>query len=187
MHTTQASLLYRLRQPEAQVSWERFVKLYTPLLFYWARRLGLQEPDAGDLVQDVFVTLVQKLPQFHYEPGKGFRGWLRTVLVNKWRDRARRRGIAARGADALDDLAAPPASDALDEAEYRHLLTRRALELMQAEFPERLWKACWEHVVAGRPAPEVASELGIAVGTVYVAKSRILCRLREELEGLLDD
>jgi RNA polymerase sigma-70 factor, ECF subfamily len=63
---------------------------------------------------------------------------------------------------------------------------RRALELMQAEFPMRLWKACWEHVVNDRPAAEVAAELGIAVGTVYVAKSRVLSRLREELADLLE-
>src|SRR5947209_13312864 len=76
MHTTSASLLHRLRQPSDKESWPRFVKLYTPLLFYWARRLGLQEPDAADLVQDVFTALVQKLPQFEYDPDRGFRSWL---------------------------------------------------------------------------------------------------------------
>ncbi len=57
---------------------------------------------------------------------------------------------------------------------------------MQAEFPSRMWKACWEHLVHDRPAADVAAELGIAVGTVYVAKARVLGRLRQELDGLLD-
>jgi RNA polymerase sigma-70 factor (ECF subfamily) len=87
---------------------------------------------------------------------------------------------------ALAEVAAPEEAEAFGEAEYRQYLVSRALALMQTEFPFNMWKACWEHVVAGKPARQVAAELGIAVGTVYVAKARILCRLRDELEGLLD-
>jgi RNA polymerase sigma-70 factor (ECF subfamily) len=75
---------------------------------------------------------------------------------------------------------------AFEEAEYRQHLARRALELMQAEFPPATWKACWEVVVAGRPAAEVAAELAISIDSVYAAKSRVLRRLRQELAGLLD-
>src|SRR5262245_52503939 len=91
MNSTSASLLERLRQPAEQGGWDRFIELYTPLLFYWARRLGLQDQDAADLVQDVFTTLVKKLPEFQYDACKGFRNWLRTLLVNRWRDHCRRR------------------------------------------------------------------------------------------------
>ena len=189
MTATPASLLQRLRQPTAADAWVHFVKLYTPLLFYWARRLDLGHQDAADLVQEVFATLVQKLPHFEYDRAKGFRNWLRTVLLNKWRDACRRRALTANtGADAaLAQLAAPADPDAFGEAEYRQHLVRRALELMQAEFPTKMWKACWEHLVKDRPAAEVAAELGIATGTVYVAKSRVLSRLRQELDGLLDE
>jgi RNA polymerase sigma-70 factor (ECF subfamily) len=188
MNTTSVTLLERLRQPNEPDAWARFVKLYTPLLFYWARRLGLQDQDASDLVQEVFVTLVQKLPEFRYDRQKNFRSWLRTVMHNKWRDRGRRPALAVgRGQEAaLAERAAPDDPDAFGEAEYRQHLVQRALELMQAEFPPKMWQACWEHVVAGRPAAEVAAELGIAPGTVYVAKSRVMSRLRQELEGLLD-
>jgi RNA polymerase sigma-70 factor (ECF subfamily) len=82
MDKTPASLLHRLRQPNAVDAWPRFVELYTPLLYYWAKRLGLQQQDAADLVQDVFVLLVQKLPEFAYDRHKSFRGWLRTVTLN---------------------------------------------------------------------------------------------------------
>jgi RNA polymerase sigma-70 factor (ECF subfamily) len=187
MNTTSATLLERLRQPSEADAWFRFTQLYTPLLFFWCRRRGLQEQDAADLVQEVFATLVQKLPEFRYDRDKGFRNWLRTITLNKWRDRCRRaasRGSAA--AESLADVPAPEEAAEFEEAEYRQHLVHRALELMKNEFPPRTWKACWEHVVVGRPAAEVAAELGIAVGSVYVAKSRVLCRLRHELEGLLD-
>jgi RNA polymerase sigma-70 factor (ECF subfamily) len=81
-----------------------------------------------------------------------------------------------------------PGSEALfDEAEYRARLVARALELMQAEFQPTTWKACWELVVAGRPAADVARELGISENAVHLAKGRVLRRLRKELEGLLDE
>ena len=186
MHTTSSSLLERLRQPQGLEDWPRFVQLYTPLLFHWGHRWGLQDQDAADLVQEVFVTLLQKRPVFRYDRERSFRNWLRTVAMNKWRDCCRRRGGAANAEGSLGDLAAPEETNELDATEHRQYLVGRALKLMQTEFAPKMWKACWEHVVAGRSAAEVAAELGISEGTVYVAKSRIMHRLRQELEGLLD-
>jgi RNA polymerase sigma-70 factor (ECF subfamily) len=94
MVTTSPSLLERLRRPDEQSAWARFVELYTPLLYSWARRAGLQAADAADLVQDVFAVLVRQMPAFVYAPGKSFRGWLRTVTLNKWREKRRRRSEA---------------------------------------------------------------------------------------------
>jgi RNA polymerase sigma-70 factor, ECF subfamily len=184
MDTTSASLLQRLRQQPAAGTWERFVSLYTPLLLHWARRLGLQDQDAADLVQDVFVVLVRKLPEFHYQPGRSFRGWLRTVLTNTWRDRAHRRA-----ADALDSVATPqtpPADEAVEEREYQLYVVGQALKLMTNDFEPATWQACWETVMMDRPAADVAAELGVSVNAVYLAKSRVLSRLRQDLEGLLD-
>ena len=89
-------------------------------------------------------------------------------------------------ASLLERLRQSTDAAAFDEAEYRRHLLHRALELMQVEFPLKTWKACWEHVVEGRPAAEVAAELDIGVGSVYVAKSRVIGRLRHELEGLFE-
>ena len=162
--------------------------LYTPLLFFWARRLGLNEDEAGDLVQDVLTTLVRKLPEFVHDEHKSFRGWLMTIAINRWRDQQRRR--AARPFEITNlpavDSAAPDSAREFAEAEYRDRLVERALHLMQAEFQPVTWRACWEHVVSGRSAAEVGAELGISEGAVYVAKSRVLKRLRQELHGLLD-
>ena len=184
---TPASLLERLRRPAEQAAWVRFVELYTPLLYHWARRTGCQEADAADLVQEVLTLLVRKLPEFNYDDHRSFRAWLRTVAGNCWRNLHRRTRLpAAAGAVDPDDLAAPEPADAFWEAEYRRHLVGRIVELMRAEFQPATWKACWECVVGGRPAAEVAAELGMSVGAVYMAKSRVLSRLRRELAGLLE-
>ena len=187
MDKTPISLLERLRQPGERQAWQRFTELYTPLMYYWARRLGMQPSDAADLVQDVFAILIQKLPEFAYDRRKSFRSWLRTVMFNKWRDQQRRAEPPQQADDAtFAELAGPDNADWVGEEEYRQNLIRRALQIMQADFQPTTWKSCWEHVVSDRSAAEVAAELGISVGAVYVAKSRVLSRLRQELEGLLD-
>jgi RNA polymerase sigma-70 factor (ECF subfamily) len=189
MHTTPVSLLERLRDPAAeQAAWERFVQLYTPLLTHWARRLGLAGSEAADLVQDVFTLLVKKLPVFRYDPGQRFRGWLWTVTRNCGRARLRRCSVPSEPADVeeLETSAEGDVADAIAAEEYRQYLTRRALELMQAEFQPATWKAFWEYVVQERPAAEVARELEITENAVYLAKGRVLRKLRSELEELLD-
>src|SRR5260370_37897418 len=118
--TTPVSLLQRLRQPAAQAAWERFVQLYTPLLRAWAHRLGLRDGDCDDLVQDVFAVLVRKLPEFEYRPDQRFRGWLWTVLLNKYREQRRRLAVGAGpGEVGLDDLVTPGPTPALDRTGYR--------------------------------------------------------------------
>ena len=133
---TSPSLLERLHRPTDSDAWGQFVELYTPLLFYWARGLGLQEADAADLIQDVFVVLVQKLPEFNYDPLKSFRGWLRKVLINTWRDKLRRRGLLPVEPDdaALAGIADPHGAAEVEETEYTQHLVARALQLMQAAF-----------------------------------------------------
>jgi RNA polymerase sigma-70 factor (ECF subfamily) len=184
---TSASLLARLRRPDAQDAWARFVELYTPLLYHWTRRLGLPAQDSADLVQEVLLLLVEKLPEFHYDRDRSFRAWLRTVAQNKWREHQRRRpAVPPGGAEGLSAVPGPEVPDFLEEAEYRQRLVSRALQLMQSGFEATTWKACWESAVEGRPAADVARELGMTVDAVYAARSRVLRRLREELAGLLD-
>jgi RNA polymerase sigma-70 factor (ECF subfamily) len=192
MTITPVSLLARLCRPAQDAgttaAWAEFVELYTPLLYSWATRLRLQPSDAADLVQDVFVVLVRKLPEFTYDARKSFRAWLRTVFMNRLRDRGRRPAAAPQqaAAVALAELSGPNHADELEEAEYADYLARRALQLMQREFRPATWRACWEHAVNGRPAADVARELGMSVNAVYVARSRVLRRLREYLQQLLD-
>ena len=191
MATTPVSLLKRLHglpQTEATAAWSEFLELYTPILFRWARGLGLQQSDAADLVQDVFVVLVRRLPEFEHDPRKSFRAWLRTILANRWRDLRRRSATLTEhlGHPILDELDDPHATSDLAEAEYRAMLVRRALELMQREFKTSTWQACWQQLVEGRSAAEVARNLGLSINAVYVARSRVLRRLREYLDQLID-
>ncbi len=187
MNTTPLSLLEQLRRAPDEAAWGRFVHLYGPLLFRWARQAGLYEDDAGDLVQDVFVILLKELPRFEHDPTHSFRAWLKTVVLNRWRNQVKRQARAPthRGDAFLADLPAP--DDTLfEEQEYRRQLVRRALELLHHEFQPATWKAFHEHGMNGRPAADVAAELATTVGAVYAAKCRVLGRLREHLRGLLE-
>jgi RNA polymerase sigma-70 factor (ECF subfamily) len=187
-YDTPASLLDRLRQSQQPIDWERFVRLYTPLLCHWASRLGLREPDVADFVQDVFMLLVRKLPRFEYDSQKRFRGWLWKVTLNRLRENKRRWHLKAHQQDGAfwRQLAASEGPDALTEAEYRQYVIHRMLEILKDDFETTTWKAFWECVMNDRPGTEVARELGITENAVYLAKGRVLRRLRVELAGLLD-
>jgi len=188
MWTTSIGLLEQLRQQAGADVWARFVELYTPLLHHWARQLPrMGEQDALDLTQDLFLLLVQKLPEFEYRPGRSFRGWLRTLLLHRWCDLYRDEPVPDTLTDKdIEQLLLPDHAEELSDAEYRQYLVGRALQLMQSDYDPATWQACWQVVCLGRKAPEVASELGLTLPAVYLAKSRILRRLRQELDGLLD-
>ena len=104
MLETPGTLLARLRMDPDEKSWGRFVELYTPVLLAYARRLGLRAPDDADFVQEVFMHLVTKLPAFVYDSKRSFRGWLRTVTHNLWRNRRRPRTELVTGAFALEEI-----------------------------------------------------------------------------------
>jgi RNA polymerase sigma-70 factor (ECF subfamily) len=188
---TPVSLLQQLRNPAAPASesaWRRFVQLYAPLLFLWGQRLGACEQDASDLVQETFLVLAREMPAFQYDPDRRFRAWLWTILLNKWRDRARRLAgdppvVGLEGAEAPS---VPDNVAEFAEEEYRAYLLTRALDLIRADLPDLEWRVWQEYVVKGRPADKVADELGVTVNQVYLTKSRTLRRLRAELDGLLD-
>lgn len=193
---TSLSLLARLRAGDA-AGWERLVTLYGPLVYSWCRRAGLGTEDAGDVSQEVFATVSEKLEQFRRErPGDSFRRWLKTVAFNKARDHQRRqakRPQARGGTAAQMHLASLPADEepVLEESaaeqhqEDNHLL-RRATELVRSDFEEHTWKAFWQTAVEGRATADVAADLGLSANAVRIAKSRVRARLREELDGLLD-
>ncbi len=185
MDTTPISLFDRLRQPGDAAAWLRFAEICTPLLHRWARHIGVPEPDAYDLVQEVFLVLMAKMPTFQYNASGSFRSWLCTVATNKWREMNRRRAeVTLDETDGKFDRIESTESSAFWEKEYRQHLVSLALKAMQEWFEPNTWKACWETVVHGRPAAEVGQELDMTEGAVYVAKCRVIRRLRQELAGL---
>jgi RNA polymerase sigma-70 factor (ECF subfamily) len=185
MYTTPPSLLERIRNPCEGQAWERFVSLYTPYIFSLVRRAGVGREEASDIVQDVFLLLIKKMPDFEYDAQLSFRAWLRTVVRNRLHEIGRRQSIPKPFTANGFDLEGSAEAESIEETEYRSHVIARALEIMHRDFAPTTWKACWEHVVSGRTALEVGAELGISEGAVYVAKCRVLRRLREELKGLL--
>jgi RNA polymerase sigma-70 factor (ECF subfamily) len=184
MSTTPASLLERLRTPADADAWVRFVRLYTPFLYQWAHRRGLPPDDTADLVQEVFAQLLRALPVFTYDPNRSFRAWLAAVVGNKWRELNRKRRPLTVPAADLAERPGPP--DDFDDREYRTHITGQALRLVRDEFAPATWQAFWGVVVDGRPAVEVGSQLGLTPNAVYLARGRVLRRLRAELAGLVE-
>jgi RNA polymerase sigma-70 factor (ECF subfamily) len=176
-------------------AWERLEFLYTPLVRWWCRRLGVtRDEDIEDVTQEVFATVAAKLAEFIKGPAGSWRRWLYTITRHKAGDHYRRnrdRPAAAGGSDARERLEAlPEAADSSTEGEpvsERAILVRRALELVRPEFQAQSWEAAWRVTVEGQSPAEVAGALGMTAGAVYTAKSRILGRLRELLTDLLDE
>jgi RNA polymerase sigma-70 factor (ECF subfamily) len=193
MSATSISLLDRLRLPSDDASWKRFVELYNPLLLRWLRQQGVRPQDADDLVQEVLGVVVRELPGFQHNQRPGaFRCWLRTILVNRllaFRRARRSQPVAAGGAgehdlEQVEDSAADLAQ-LWDREHDRHVL-RRLMELIEPEFAPTTWQAFRRVTLDGQSAAAVAEQLGLTVNAVWLAKSHVLRRLRQESRGLLD-
>lgn len=163
----------------------------------WCRHAGLREEDAADVCQEVFRALAGNVERFDRDHGRNsFRGWLRGITKKQLLAFWRRRGIQADGgstalsrlAEAPDPLAPDPLADEPSAAELRgesHDLLRRVLGLIRSDVEERTWQAFWRVVVEGEAAADVAAAVGISVNSVYLAKGRLLRRLREEFSELI--
>lgn len=188
--STSSSLIARVRRHD-QAAWERFADLYTPLVYSWARRGGLREADASDIVQEVFRSVASKIEDFGSgHEGSSFKAWLWAITRNHVRLHYRKqadRPIATGGTDAAQQLAEIPDwvedADEPSSADDRRALLDRALRLIRNDFAEHTWQAFWRVAIEGHAASEVAADLGIQASAVRQAKYRVLCRLQEELKG----
>ena len=191
--STRASLLVRLRDHRDADAWRQFVGLYGPMVFRFARKRGLQEAEAADYTQTVFQALAGAIPEFDYDPRQGrFRGWLFGVVrrqLQKFLEKQARAPQGSGDTGAHARLAEQPGPDdqgdeALWEQEYQRQLFARAADVVRGEFAETSWQAFWQTAVEGKAAAEAAAALGISVGAVYTAKSRVLDRIRQAVERL---
>jgi RNA polymerase sigma-70 factor (ECF subfamily) len=188
---TQPSLLIRLRDADDAPAWSRFVDIYAPLVYDFARRRGLQDADAADLTQEVLAAVARAVRHFDYDPARGsFRGWLFTVVVNKFRTlRERLQRQPGSGAPAAQQLLQeiPAATEDQEwDQEYHKRLFAWAAQQVQTAVEEKTWQAFWQtSVLAVRPQ-DAARQLRLSVAAVYMAKSRVLARLKElihEVQG----
>ena len=188
-----STLLERLRAGRTD-AWERLARLYGPTVYVWCRRAGVPEADAADVSQEVLAAVARHLADFRRErPGDSFRGWLWTITRNKVRDHWRRHvdQVKASGGTTAQEVMNQVPEDGLPESEagadgQASDLYRRALELIRSEFEERTWKAFLMVTMEGRLPADVAAALGMTPGAVYIAKSRVLKRLREEFGDLIE-
>lgn len=192
---TRSSLVVRLFNAQDEAAWGEFLEIYQPLILRLLRKNGLQECDAHDVCQQVLAAVAQDIEQWKPDGSNAsFRRWLFQIARNrvlKFMTRKPLGGIAAGGTTAHEILAAQPDQrTGLDEdydQEYRQQLLLCAASQIRAEFRETTWLAFWETCVAGRPVDDVAAELGTTTGNVYVARSRVMGRLRERVRELNDE
>jgi RNA polymerase sigma factor (sigma-70 family) len=194
---TRQSLLFRLKDPRDEQAWAEFVAIYTPLVDRLARAKGLQAADAADLAQEVFRAVAGAIDRYDPDPARGsFRGWLfriaRNLMINLLAAR-RVRPQATGDSDVQDLLERVPAPDSAETAffdtEYRRRIFLWAADQVRAEFRPSTWHAFWLTAVEGHDPKAAAEANGISVGAVYIARSRVMARLRiviKQVEGDLD-
>lgn len=187
--STSISLLDRVKSGE-ESAWEKMVTLYYSLVCQWCVAKGLQPHDCVDVAQEVFIAVAKNIGRFRRETQRdSFCAWLRTITTSKindfWRQQEKQ-VTSVGGSEArrwLSELPGPSDEVATSSTnvDEEAILVRAALDALNAEFEPPTWKAFWRVAVDGQPAAQVAEELGMTSNAVYLAKSRVLRRLREEL------
>lgn len=185
--TTRASLLFRLRDSKDHEAWVEFVEIYEPAVYRQLRKCGLQDADARELMQELFVAVSRQLPRWELSKERGsFRGWLRRVtrnLVINWMKNGQRRIVAWGGPESqslFEDLAAKDSPESAEfDCELRRSIFQRASEIVRQEQSPKAWQAFWATAVEGKTPGNVAADLGMSEVAVRVAKCRVLARLKE--------
>jgi RNA polymerase sigma factor (sigma-70 family) len=190
--TTRASLLVRLRDPHDSEAWTQFVDIYGPLVYRYARRHGLQDADAADLTQEMMKSVAGAIGGFRYDRDRGsFRGWLFTAsrrTLGRFQAGRQRQALAGNPefARLLENEESRESEDdrKVWDREFERRLFDWAVEQVRGEFQASTWDAFWRTAIDHAGSREVADALDISVGAVYVAKSRVLARLRAVIEGV---
>lgn len=194
MDETSLSLLQRLKSSPESENWNRLVELYAPLIRTWLRKYDVQETDTDDLLQEVLLAVSKDLNRFDHNGRTGvFRAWLKAILVNRlrkfWQSRDRR--PQARGNSDNDERLVQledPASELSQIWNQQHdqYVLRQLLALTEPHFESTTWKAFCRVAMEGAKPDVVAAELEISLNAVCLAKSRVLRKLRQESDGLIE-
>lgn len=184
--------MIRIRDARDTEAWQRFVKLYAPPVYGFARKRGLQDSDAADLTQEVLRSVVTAVGRLDYDRRRGsFRGWLFTIVRRKLLDFFDRQARQSQGSGdtgiqvQLEDQTAPEQEEwALWNQQYEQQLMARALELARCQFQESSWQAFRQTALEGKKAKDVARSLSVSVAAVYMAKSRVMAKLKEHIRQL---
>jgi RNA polymerase sigma-70 factor (ECF subfamily) len=184
---TNHSLIARVKDLGDGAAWAEFLGIYQPVVLRMARRRGLQDADAQDVMQQVFLSISRSIEG--WIPGElrpPFRAWLTSIARNAiTKALTRRPRDAASGSTSMVELlnAQPDPQEATAEilAEARKELVRWATEQIRSEFSEATWNVFWLSAIEGVPIAEVAKSTGRSAGAVYVARYRVIARLKEKV------
>jgi RNA polymerase sigma-70 factor (ECF subfamily) len=188
---TRETLIRRLPNAADAQAWDVFVEIYEPLLFRLARSRGMQVADAEDFVQEVLAAVARNIARWVQDEDRGpFRAWLFRIAQNlavNFLTRPKHQRWGAGGsqvAQLLEEQPAPAAeSTEIFLQERRRELFRWAAERVREQVSDRQWLAFWRTSVEERPIADVAAELGMSVGGVYIARSRVTKRIREMIRS----
>lgn len=195
--TTRHSLVLRLRDSDDQAAWSEFVEIYEPLLYRLARGRGLQDADARDVCQDVLRAVAGAIDDWDPDPAKGkFRAWLFRIARNHTvnflvaqsaRPQATGGTSVQRALEEAADAKVQHAAETQFGLEFRRRAFRWAAERVRHEFTSATWQAFWMTSVETKSPHQVGEELGMTVGAVYIARSRVMARIRHRVEQLTQD
>jgi RNA polymerase sigma-70 factor (ECF subfamily) len=190
---TSASLLERLRTPSDEAAWRRFDNLYRPYIKRWLLRDPTLRDEADDVAQEVMTVVVRELPGFQRRQSGAFRCWLREITVHRLLAHQRARGHRPQALGApLDESPLTQLADPNSEVsrqwdeEHDRFVLRRLMDLIEPQFEPSTLTAFRRVFFDEVPPAQVAEELGLTYAAVVLAKSRVLKRLRQEAEGLID-
>ena len=188
---TSKTLLEAIRHAPDDERWQRLVELYTPFIRGILINRGVRGHEADDVVQNVLVVVVRRLPEFDRQRVGSFRSWLRSITVNTMRDHWRAAGRNAATGVAIRDLVEQlddprsELSQKWDAEHNRHVLSY-LLDQVRSEFQEKTFRAFHLQAVEGREVEQVAEDLEMSANAVYIARSRVMKRLREMGAELLE-
>lgn len=176
---TRHSLVVRLRDPGDAAAWRTFIDVYAPAIFAFARRSGLQPADAADVTQDVCPNVSNAMRSRQFDENRGrFRGWLFTIVRNQLKMFRRTQSRRPRGAELPDEVPDDSAAETWD-LECRRRLFAWACDRVKLAVSPNTWTAFWRTAVDGASGELVAKETGQTPAAVYLAKSRVLAKLRD--------
>lgn len=184
---TNPSLIARVKDLGDGVSWAEFLGIYQPVVFRMARRRGLQDADAHDVMQQVFLSISRSIEG--WTPGDDqppFRAWLATIVRNAITKSLMRkpRDVPAGSTSMLDRLdQLPEAAPTTDEIqiEAKREIVRWAAAHIRSEFSDGTWDSFWQTTIEGIPIADMAAATGRSPGSIYVARYRVAARLKEKI------